>query len=340
MSGGVDSSVVAILLQKQGFEVVGITLEFYQNIHLGYVKELKNIADSLGIEHSFVSLIKEFSETVISYFTEGYLTGNTPFPCAYCNPKMKWKALLGQSVEHKCTYVATGHYVQKAVHEGRNYIKKGIDEDKDQSFFLWGLEEKAIEKTLFPLGSLTKTKVREIAKENGYKSLSKKKDSLGVCFLNGKDYRDFLSINIKEEKAIPVGNFIDIEGNVLGKHKGYPYYTIGQRKGLNFNKPTFVLEVDCFKNEVVLGEYSHLFKNILYLKGACFINIEEAENCNNLIVKVRYRKQENSCKIKFTGEKKAVVYLNKPLAAVAPGQAAVFYSGDKVLGGGFIDKTE
>jgi tRNA-specific 2-thiouridylase len=343
MSGGIDSSVAAILLQKQGYDVIGCTFNFFGNLGKGNDeldgKSIEDFSKTLGIKHYFFDLKNEFSNSVIRYFSDSYLKGETPFPCAECNPKVKWKNMLKYAEILDCNFIASGHYVIKGEYNNRQYIFKGKDPDKDQSFFLWGLSNNTIERSLFPLGSYYKSEIREIALNNGFDVLSRKKDSLGICFIKGANYRPFLK-DLFAQKGIIVesGNYIDINKNVLGKHEGYPFYTIGQRHGLNinFNKPFFVSEIKPDSNEIVLSEYDDLFKTGLELRDIHFLDSNEMKSEKLYTIKVRYRNQHNTCTVKLIEKSKALVYLNEPLSAVAAGQTAVFYDKNRVVGGGFI----
>ncbi|NOR74777.1 MAG: tRNA 2-thiouridine(34) synthase MnmA [Draconibacterium sp.] len=341
MSGGIDSSVAAILLQDQGYEVVGITFLFggspEQNNSISH--DAKNLAEKLNIKHFVVDLQQVFRSTVISYFKSEYLAGRTPFPCAYCNPKIKFKYLNIYAEKEKCEFISTGHYVQTKFYNGKNFIYQGVDEDKDQSFFLWGLSQKVIQKLIFPLGDYDKQTVRELAKSRGFKFLSEKKDSLGICFIEGNNYRNFLE---KEGVKSKSGNFVNQDGDVLGKHKGITNYTIGQRRGLgiHLNYLVFVANFNLDDNEIVLANYADLYRNKIIIKNYYFADIQEINSNNKFIVKVRYRLQETPCEINILNDLRAEVVLLKPEAMIAAGQTAVFYDGERLVGGGFIESSE
>lgn len=341
MSGGIDSSVSAMLLQEQGFEVVGITFLFGDLVEVNrkISEDAKGLADKLGIKHLTIDLRKEFKETVIRYFISEYLEGRTPFPCAYCNPRVKFYYLEKYSLEEKCEFISTGHYAEIKNFNGIKYIYQGTDVDKDQSFFLWGLSKKLIEKLVFPLGGFEKTEIRKFAGERGFERLSKRKDSLGICFIEGNDYRLFLE---KEGIKTKPGYFVDAAGRVLGKHVGIPNYTIGQRRGLgiNLNFPVFVEEIRLDANEIVLGKYNDLYKSKICLNNCYFVDSQEIKDDAEYVVKVRYRLQETPCKIHILEDNKAEVELLKPEAMISNGQTAVFYDGQRLLGGGFIESSE
>jgi len=337
MSSGIDSSVSAILLKNRGFEVIGITFIFSE-FDVGNSEMIDSaslLTKSLNIEHHVIDLRREFLNTVVSYFMREYLNGQTPFPCAVCNPEVKFKKLIYYADKLNCKFISTGHYVKLVKNEEFIYISKGIDKDKDQSFFLWGLSGTVLERLIFPLGNHTKSEVREIAKQNGFTHLASKKESVGICFIESNDYRKFLiDSGIEPSK----GNFVDDDNNVLGQHTGYINFTIGQRRGLglNLNSPMFVSEIRPKKNEVVLSEYSKLEKTVIYIGKSHFVHPQKVNTGKKYVVKIRYRLQENLCKIRFLENGRVEILLDEPVAMVANGQTAVLYDGDCVIGGGFI----
>lgn len=341
MSGGIDSSVSAIMLQEQGYEVIGVTFLFSgtdeQNHH--FLMDAKELADSLRIKHFTVDLRKEFEEKIIDYFIKEYTKGHTPFPCAYCNPALKFKHLHDYSQQENCDSIATGHYVQTGYVNGKKYLFQGTDPEKDQTFFLWGLKREIVDKLIFPLGQYDKTYIREYAKEKGFVSLSEKKDSLGICFIEGNDYRKFLEQ--REIKSEP-GNFVDVDGRILGRHNGITHYTIGQRRGLglNLNFPLFVSEIRLDGNEIVLAKYDDLYRSKLILKDFYFIDNEIINSGFELLVKVRYRLQETPCRLNILNETEVEVELLQSEAMIAPGQTAVLFHGKRLIGGGFIKSAE
>ncbi len=341
MSGGIDSSVAAMLLIEQGFEIVGITFLFsdVNNSNETTVNDAKKLAEKLKIKHIVVDLRVLFKDTVITYFKGEYIAGRTPFPCAYCNPNVKFAQLQKYAEIENCDFIATGHYVQIKSYRGKKFIFRGKDNDKDQSFFLWGLSQKLIEKLIFPLGNYDKQTVKKLAKEKGFLSLANKKESLGICFIEGNNYRKFL----KSEGIISKpGLFIDTKGNVLGKHKGITNYTIGQRRGLglHLNYPVFVAKFLLNENKIVLGNYAELYKNRLIIKDYKILDNELVNNGAELIVRVRYRLQETPCNLNILNDERAEVVLLKSEAMIANGQTAVFYDGDRLVGGGFIESSE
>lgn len=338
MSGGTDSSVSALLLMEQGFEVIGITFRFWEeegkeNIHLQDAIEL---AAKLRIKHVVYDARKCFEDTVLQYFKSEYLSGRTPFPCAKCNPEVKWRLLFEEADRLKCSYVATGHYVGITAYESVSYLTTGIDGDKDQSFFLWGLKQEWLKRIIFPLGNWRKSEVRAYAALKGFDRISVKKDSLGVCFGYG-DYRLFLKKMCTEmDPKIEQGDFIDENGTKIGRHQGYAMYTVGQRRnlGIYLNRAVYVNEILPAENKVRLVPKSFLYVSEFFLQEWVLQNRKDIDR--ELIVKVRYRKQQTIANVFITEDGLLKVVLSEPVEAIAPGQTAVFYRDNRLLGGGFI----
>ena len=337
MSGGTDSSVAALLLQDAGYEVVGVTFRFYDKEGCTeYLDDARELCQRLGIEHIVSDQREHFKTTIIDYFVSEYMSGHTPVPCTLCNNYLKWPLLRQIADEMGINYLATGHYVQKQKIDGFWHITNGADEDKNQSFFLWGLSQDILERMLLPMGGLTKQRVREIAEERGFLKAATKKDSLGVCFCP-MDYRTFLRDRVPAA-AIQRGKFVDTEGNFIAFHEGYPFYTIGQRRGLgiDLNQAVFVKEIVPAENRVVLGDLKSLERTEMRLKDWNINNPVQLLGKGDVIVKIRYRKQENRCTVTLLADNTLHVQLHDPLTAIAPGQAAAFYRGDILLGGGII----
>lgn len=337
MSGGTDSSVAAILLLEQGYEVVGITFRFWEEGENTHLQDAVQLAGQLGIEHVTYDARKVFRENVVQYFIDEYLAGRTPFPCAKCNNELKWKLILEEADRLGCDKVAMGHYVN-IVHENNHYfITEGKDPDKDQSFFLWGLTQVQLSCIIFPLGRFHKTEVRAMAAERGYKKVSEKKDSLGACFCAG-DYRPFLKKQLVEpEKLIYPGNFVDEDGKVLGQHAGFPLYTVGQRRGLmHLNRKVFVKEICPQTNEVVLAPLNNMYKTEFFVHDYNLVDESLFSADFDTITRIRYRKQNTLSRIVVLEKGRLKVELAEPLESIAPGQTAVFYRDGKILGGGFI----
>jgi tRNA-specific 2-thiouridylase len=343
MSGGTDSSVAVLLLQDQGYEVVGVTFRFWEEKEdISYIKDAEYLAGSTGIEHYVLDKRKEFAAEVITYFVDEYLQGRTPVPCVRCNNMMKWKLLYEESERLNIKHIATGHYANLSEQAGKYYITPGIDPDKDQSFFLWGLSQQILEKAVFPLGNYTKSRIREIALQKGFGKVALKKDSMGICFCP-HDYRSFLLKQLPANyELIRPGNFVDEKGKFIGRHKGYPFYTVGQRRGLGITTscPVFVKEIIPTENVVVLTTQDEMYKTTMWLSGWNIHNPDEVFDRQGVIVKIRYKKQADYGFITLEQDGLLKVEFDKPVAAIAPGQAACFYLGKRVVGGGIIERAE
>ena len=337
MSGGTDSSVAALLLQDTGYEVTGVTFRFYEKDgSTEYLDDARDLCRWLGIPHLVSDQRENFRTTIIDYFIREYMAGHTPVPCTLCNNFLKWPLLRQLADERDICHLATGHYVRKRMMDGHWHITTGADADKDQSFFLWGLPQDIMQRMLLPMGGLTKTEVRRIAEERGFLKAATKKDSIGVCFCP-MDYRSFLRKEVPVE-AIQKGKFFDEKGHFIAWHEGYPFYTIGQRRGLgiDLNRAVFVKEIIPSENKVVLGDLHSLEKTEMRLKDWNIMNPYTLLNKEDVIVKIRYRKQANRCTVTLLPDDTLHVQLHEPLTAIASGQAAAFYRGDVVLGGGII----
>ena len=364
MSGGTDSSVAAMRLLEAGYEVIGVTFRFYElNGSTEYLEDARNLAERLGIRHITYDAREIFARQIIEYFVQEYLAGRTPVPCTLCNNYLKWPLLAKIADEMGIFYIATGHYAQNIQLNETFYITYAADSDKDQTFFLWGLKQDILNRMLLPMGDITKAEARAWAAEHGFRKVATKKDSIGVCFCP-MDYRTFLkdwlvrngqmsvsnseaSINNSQTSGsdkqtwsdrIRRGRFVDEKGNFIAWHDGYPFYTIGQRRGLgiHLNRPVFVKEIDPEKNEVMLASLSSLEKTEMWLKDWNLVNQERTLDRSDIIVKIRYRKQENHGTITVTSDHLLHVQLHEPLTAIAPGQAAAFYGDGLLLGGGII----
>ena len=364
MSGGTDSSVAAMRLLEAGYEVIGVTFRFYElNGSTEYLEDARNLAERLGIRHITYDAREIFAQQIIEYFVQEYLAGRTPVPCTLCNNYLKWPLLAKIADEMGIFYIATGHYAQNIQLNETFYITYAADSDKDQTFFLWGLKQDILNRMLLPMGDITKAEARAWAAEHGFRKVATKKDSIGVCFCP-MDYRTFLKdwlarngqmsvsnseasinnsqISCSDKQAwsdrIRRGRFVDEKGNFIAWHEGYPFYTIGQRRGLgiHLNRPVFVKEIDPEKNEVVLASLSSLEKTEMWLKDWNLVNQERTLGRSDIIVKIRYRKQENYGTITVTSDHLLHVQLHEPLTAIAPGPAAAFYGDGLLLGGGII----
>ena len=337
MSGGTDSSVAAILLLEQGYEVTGITFRFWEEGDNFHLRDAKQLATQLGIEHIVYDARKVFKNSVVRYFVDEYLVGRTPFPCVKCNNELKWKLILQEADRLGCDRVAMGHYVNIIHEKDRYFVAEGVDADKDQSFFLWGLHQQQLARIVFPLGGFHKTEVRKMAADRGFLKVSEKKDSLGACFCAG-DYRPFLKSQVIEpDKTIYPGNFIDENGKILGQHDGFPLYTVGQRRGLiHLNRKVFVKEIRPESNEVVLAPLEGMYKTNFLIRDVNVADKHLFTDQFDIVCRIRYRKQNTLCRVVFLEDGNARVELAEALESIAPGQTAVFYQQGKVLGGGFI----
>lgn len=352
MSGGVDSSVAALLLLKQGYEVVGLTLKVwsYEKTYFGkngkksdddYIQDAQELAQKLGIDHHVADIQDQFNETVITSFIEEYMKGRTPNPCVECNPTMKWGTFIQYADQLKCDFVATGHYVNIGEKEGRYFIQKGRDEKKDQSYVLWKMSQDQLKRTLFPLGAYHKEEIKKMALEFGITSIATKRESYDVCFIPNGDYRSFLSLHCSERcEPLRGGVIVDKNGKWLGKHKGFPFYTIGQRKGLEVavGHPIYVSQLDPINNKVILGEKEDLLSNTLILSNVNIQKYEMLPKDYRVLVRVRYKDIGEWATISQEGAQ-YICKFEVSISAATPGQSAVFYEENELIGGGTIEKA-
>ncbi|MDD3739637.1 MAG: tRNA 2-thiouridine(34) synthase MnmA [Bacteroidales bacterium] len=353
MSGGTDSSVAAILLKECHSIIEGITFISYDSLlkscnekekgccNIDSIMMAKNLADKLNINHNIIDLRDEFEQSVIKDFISEYMSGNTPNPCVLCNKTIKWGKLFNIAKKTKCDFLATGHYAQVVCENGRYFIRKGVDTLKDQSYFLWMLSQENLAKTIFPLGGLRKNEVREIAIKNSYDYLAQKKESQEICFIPNDNYRTFLRERIPdiEQKPGP-GNFVNIEGKIIGQHKGFPFYTIGQRKGLEIamGYPVYVLDIDADTNTITLGDGSQLLKTEVWINRINFMKYPDIYEEKDAMCKIRYNNKGEECYVKQYGDKIKIEFKN-PVSAVTPGQSAVIYEENDIIAGGIIMKS-
>ncbi|MBL0269952.1 MAG: tRNA 2-thiouridine(34) synthase MnmA [Chitinophagaceae bacterium] len=355
MSGGIDSTVTALMLNQEGYEVVGITMKTWDYTASGGSKKETgccnldsfNDARMAAVQHGFAHYIldirEEFGDFVIENFVDEYLAGRTPNPCVLCNTHIKWRALLKRADALDCEFIATGHYAKIRQHDnGRFVVSKAIDDTKDQSYVLWGLQQDLLSRTLLPLGPYRKTEIRQMAHDFGYPELAKKHESYEICFVPDNDYRGFLKRKVEGlEERVAGGNFIDKNGKVLGQHKGYPFYTIGQRKGLDIamGRPVFVTHIDPEKNTVMLGDEEDLDQNEMMVSKINMIKYDAISDGMEAITKIRY-KDRGAISNLYPDNGQMKVRFYEHVKGIAPGQSAVFYEGDDVMGGGIIQRGE
>jgi len=336
MSGGVDSSLAAALLKEEGYNVLGVTIHHYEGDE--NLESVERVAQNLKIPWYVMDFTKEFKNIVIDYFCQEYLTGQTPNPCVVCNLKIKFGLLLEKAKSLGADYLATGHYaIKKYDQKSKNFLlKRGVDKNKDQSYFLYRLNQEILPCVLFPLGKFKKSQTREVAKKYGLKN-DKKDESQEICFIQDDNYRKFLTQYIKD--TIKPGKFIDKEGKILGEHHGIPFYTIGQRKGLGvaLNKRRYVVEINSQQNAVTLGDDKDLYRDKLIVKDLNFISGDKLSKSIQAEVKIRYNSKKSSAIISPYLEDKVLINFEKPQRAITPGQSTVFYQGDVVIGGGIIE---
>ncbi len=341
MSGGVDSSVAAYLLKEKGYDVIGVTMNTAvegmseENME-ATIRDAKAVAEKLGIPHYVLDFREEFNEKVVNYFINEYMNGRTPNPCNVCNRQVKWQALLDKFDEFGADYIATGHYARiDKLENGRYAIRNSITGSKDQTYALYNLTQEQLAKTMMPVGEYTKDEIRKIAGDIGL-FVASKPDSQDICFIPDGDYGRFIEKYGKE--LPPQGDFVDVTGKVLGKHKGITNYTIGQRKGLGLSMghPVFVTEIKKDTNQVVIGENDDLFGTEVMVSDFNFMAIDKCYEDRDFIGKIRYSHKGTKCRLKKIDEDKYLCIFEEPVRAATPGQALVLYDGEYVAGGGTI----
>ena len=354
MSGGIDSSIAAIMLHEQGYEVIGMTMKTWDYstsggskketgcCSLDSINDARNIAVNLGFPHYIIDIREEFGDYVIDHFTSEYLAGRTPNPCVLCNTHIKWDSLLRRADQLDCEFIATGHYAKIRLENERYVVSRGKDLQKDQSYALWGISQESLSRTIFPLGDLHKTDIKALALQKGLFELASKSESYEICFVPDNDYRGFLRRRVAGlEERVAGGAFVLETGEVVGSHEGYPFYTVGQRKGLGIalGYPVYVTEIQKETNRVVLGTFDELSRDGMYVKN---LNLQKYPEIPlgklDTITKVRYNDLGNPAIIEQIGDIMKV-YFGNGVNSIAPGQAAVFYEGDDIIGGGWITKS-
>ena len=366
MSGGIDSTVAAILLLEQGYELVGATFRTFDSIKdsclakekgccsVESIMEAQRMAATLGFEHHILDFRDTFREHVIGNFVSEYARGRTPNPCVLCNSHIKWGKLMQAAEQYGCDYIATGHYAQIAEHRGHMYLKNAVDTHKDQTYFLWMLTEENIRHTIFPLGGLTKTEVRQIAFDHGFETLSKKAESQDICFIPNNDYRSFLA---QHGVSVPQGEYVDAQGKILGMHQGYCHYTIGQRKGLGIalGAPKFVTKIDAENNRVTLGDRDDLLTTQATIADVRIRDWDWLKESPQVQARIRYKSPAVPARLlpiantqspiantqlpisnTPTLSEGASITFASPIWGVTPGQSLVMYKDGLVIGGGII----
>jgi len=356
MSGGVDSSVAAVMLQEQGYEVIGITMKTWDYHRSGgnsdketgcctveSMNDARHIAVNHGFKHFIVDIRDEFGDWVIDRFVEDYIDGRTPNPCVLCNTHIKWAALLRRADNLGCDFIATGHYARIREENGRYVISRGLDPRKDQSYALWGVKQKHLARTIFPLGTFEKTEIRQFAEDYGLLNVANKPDSYEICFVPDDDYRRFLKDRVEGlEDRLKGGKFVDKDGNILGEHDGYPFYTIGQRRGLRLpmGEPVYVTHIDPETNTITVGKKEDLVSSTLSAKEINLVKYDRiTEPGMEITGAIRYNDSGAKGFITQTGDDEIRVTFPAGREAITPGQAIVCYEGNDVVAGGWIKKV-
>jgi tRNA-specific 2-thiouridylase len=377
MSGGVDSSVTAALLHDAGYDVVGITMKTWDHATTGgkaearerraeaektgkqigcctveSMNDARRVAVERGFPHFVVDIREEFGGAVIERFTSEYLAGRTPNPCVLCNTHIKWDALLRRADDLGCDYIATGHYARVGQDEatGRYVLQRGLDDSKDQSYALWGLPQHHLARSLFPLGAYTKDRIREMADEQGLQHVAQKPDSYEICFIPDDDYRTFLTKRVDGlQDRVAGGPFVwEPTGETVGQHKGYPFYTVGQRRGIGIGlghltggKPAYVTRIDAERNVVYVGPQESLLGRRLVARQLNFVAAADFLEERRVVAQIRYNDRGAPALVRQTGPDEVEVVFESPRAAIAPGQACVLYDeqGEQVLMGGWIEEA-
>lgn len=342
MSGGVDSSVTAYLLKKQGYDVIGVTLDIWQNeldnLRENAINDAKEICKKLDILHYVFDVKNDFKKNVIDPFVKDYIEAKTPNPCVRCNRYLKFEALLKCADELNIRLVATGHYAKIEKNEkGRYYVKKSVTDTKDQSYMLYDLSQEQLSRIIMPLGNFTKDEIRNVAKEQDFINADKK-DSQDICFIGNKNYSKYIEENYNYKSVS--GNFVDKKGNILGEHQGIINYTIGQRKGLkvSYKYPLYVIKIDKLKNNVVLGAQDELLKSVLVCSKINYMLIDDLTVPMEVFAKIRYKSNAELAVIQKIGNDRIKVSFKEKVKGITPGQAVVFYDREgNIIAGGIIE---
>ncbi len=356
MSGGVDSSVAAVMLKEQGYDVIGITMKTWDYSRVGgksdketgcctleSMNDARQIAVKHGFKHFIVDIRDEFGDWVIDRFVKDYMEGRTPNPCVLCNTHIKWAALLRRADNLGCDFIATGHYANIREENGRYVISRGRDPKKDQSYALWGVQQKHLARTIFPLGNFEKSEIRDLAEEFGLTKVAKKPDSYEICFVPDDDYRRFLKDRVDGlEERVGGGKFVDQDGNIVGEHEGYPFYTIGQRRGLDLalGKPVYVTDINPDTNVITIGEKGDLVSSTCRAKDINLIKYNRIpEQEMEVTGAIRYNDEGAVGYLSQLDDNEIEVTFPTGREAITPGQAVVCYEGNDVVAGGWIHKV-
>ena len=352
MSGGIDSTVASMMLHDEGYEVVGITMKTWDYASSGgssketgccsldSINDARNMAVERGFHHIILDIREEFEGFIINNFVDEYLAGRTPNPCVLCNTHIKWEALLKRADQLECEFIATGHYAQVREENKRYIVSKGLDNSKDQSYVLWGLSQESLRRSKFPLGGYHKKDIKQMAMDEGLVELATKSESYEICFVPDNDYRGFLKRRIKDlQEKVKGGKFIDQKGNIIGTHEGYPFYTIGQRKGLGIalGEPAYVTSIDAKTNTVTIGAKDDLKKQEMLVREPNLIKYATLPENIEALTKVRYKDKGTMSSLHHTEDGKIKIDFFGEVTGIAPGQSAVFYEENDLIGGGFIE---
>lgn len=351
MSGGIDSTVSAMLLLEQGYDLVGVTFRTYDSIKesclakekgcctIDSIMEAKHNAERLGFEHRIVDFREPFRRCVIRNFIDEYMAGRTPNPCVLCNHYIKWGEMLSLADQLGCDFIATGHYARIAERNGHCYLTAAADVQKDQTYFLWMLTEPQLRRTLFPLGDYTKSQVREIARSHGYETLATKRESQEICFVPNDDYRAFLRDNVPDYmERVRAGEYVDAAGNVLGTHTGFANYTVGQRKGLGIalGHPAYITRIDAATNRITLGSNDDMYASSLRFRLITPFK-PLLDPAKPVVAKIRYRTTPVEVQLHLDEQQKTgEVFFSSPVWGITPGQSLVIYQDNFLIGGGII----
>lgn len=338
VSGGIDSAATVLLLKERGFDITGVNINMY-----GMSCDNDSLSSVLDIPIVCLDVTDIFDKIIIEWFIDSYIKGETPSPCVKCNVDIKWMAIEKFASQlHKTDnyHISTGHYCNIVQHNGFHYVAAGVDSSKDQSYYLWKLSQDTLSKAITPLGALTKASIRDMMSLKGHHSFVKQKESMGICFLKGKNYKEIIkSKNNKSTEALSNGEIVDIEGNLIGHHDGYPFYTIAQRKGLSIDKGLCVVDILPQENKIVVGERDSLFKSRFILREWSAVCCDELLYSTNISVKVRGIgiNPTGYVKVSQYDNNRLLVETSQPAWALTKGQPAVFYIENRVIGGGIVD---